>query len=183
MFPDYVPPEDLAELLREATLVAADIDPEKRRVEVCIHSERYLSSRKLQTVADEITGLYGLGGMQITATHPADQRYCMEPEDIMQLFVEQTSMARGSLAGAKYSWQEDTLQIALKANGKHDLQKAVPVVTRALQERFGAPVQIQIEAGQDLTGELRRIENFGRMYNYRCNFQFSDGYFDCRNLP
>jgi len=153
MFPDYVPQEDLAELLGEATLVAADIDPEKRRVEVCIHSGRYLSSRKLQTVADEITGLYGLGGMQITATHPVDQRYCMEPEDIMQLFVEQDSMARGALAGAKYSWQEDTLQIALKANGKLDLQKAVPVVTRALQERFGAPVQIQIEAGQDLTGE------------------------------
>ena len=45
MFPDYVPPEDLAMALSQAAIVAADIDPEKRSVSVVVHAESYIPQR------------------------------------------------------------------------------------------------------------------------------------------
>ena len=45
MFPDYQPPESLQEVLAQAALVAADIDPEKKMVVAAIHSETYIPKR------------------------------------------------------------------------------------------------------------------------------------------
>ena len=96
MFPDYEPPEELVEALSQAAVVAADIDPAKGQVDMAIHSRQYISRRKLDAVADDLRTGYGLRKMQITASYPADQLTCVEPEDLMALFVKENSMHRGS---------------------------------------------------------------------------------------
>ena len=45
MFPDYEPPEEIREALSQAALVAVDIRPENRSVEVAAHTEHYVPRR------------------------------------------------------------------------------------------------------------------------------------------
>ncbi len=153
MFPDYAPPEDLKQVLSQAAIAAADIDPENRRVSVAIHTEQYIPSRHLEQVGREIAMSYGLQQVEVTATHPADQLQQIEPEELMALFMAENSMSRGSLAGAQWQWEGNTLHIHLKANGKDALLECVPAVIRQLRERFAADVAIQIHPGQVLEGE------------------------------
>ncbi len=153
MFPDYEPPEDLQGLLSQAVIAAADIDPEAHTVVVAIHSEKYISGRRLEQVQREIATVYGLRSLEIAATYPASEITKMEPEELMGLFMAHNSLSRGSLAGARWEWEGETLHIHLKANGKDALQEAVPAVTRQLQERFDTQVSISIHAGEALEGQ------------------------------
>ena len=82
MFPDYVPPEELMMALSQAAIVAADIDPEKGRVEVAIHSETYIPQRLLDIAARDIASLYGLRFLQLTATHPERELQKIEPAEL-----------------------------------------------------------------------------------------------------
>ena len=153
MFPDYVPPEELREALSQAAIAAADIHPETRGVSVAVHSDRYIPQRLLDTAGKEIAELYGLKRLEITSTHPESQLHCMEPEELMWLFVSRDSMTRGTLAGAKWNWEGTELNIQLRANGKKALEELAPQVCSALREKFACPVTIQIHAGQDLSGQ------------------------------
>ncbi len=153
MFPDYVPPEELREALSQAAIAAADINPETRGVSVAVHSDRYIPQRLLDTAGKEISELYGLKRLDITATHPESQLHCMEPEELMRLFVSRDSMTRGTLAGAKWTWEGTQLHIQLRANGRKALEELVPQVCSTLREKFACPVTIQIHAGQDLSGQ------------------------------
>ena len=153
MFPDYVPPEELREALSQAAIAAADIHPETRGVSVAVHSDRYIPQRLLDTAGKEIAELYGLKRLEITSTHPESQLHCMEPEELMWLFVSRDSMTRGTLAGAKWNWEGTELNIQLRANGKKALEELVPQVCSALREKFACPVTIQVHAGQDLSGQ------------------------------
>ena len=153
MFPDYEPPEALKGVLSQAAIAAADIDPATRSVGVAIHSESYIPGKYLERVQREISASYGLQKLTITATHPADQLQSIELEELMSLFVEQNSMTRGSLAGARWEWEGQTLHIYLKANGKDALAEVVPAVVNQLQERFGTRVEIAIHAGETLEGQ------------------------------
>ena len=153
MFPDYVPPEELEDALSRAAICAADIDPIKKRVEVAIHSHTYIPERLLQKVCNEIRDAYGLNALSLTATHPAEELQKIELEELRDLFVAQDPMARASLAGANWSWNEDVLTVKLAANGKTELESCVPAVANSLRERFAAPVTIRIEAGQALEGQ------------------------------
>ena len=153
MFPDYEPPEALRSAVSQAAIVAADIDPETRGVTVAVHSENYIPGRVLAQISKDICGLYGLRYLNLTATHPADQLQRIEHQELMQMFVSRDSMARGSLAGAKWEWKGNELHISLKANGKAALEELVPQVQTALQERFATPVSIYIEAGSALEGQ------------------------------
>jgi len=153
MFPDYEPPEGLKDTLSQAAIVAADIDPETKRVEVAIYAERYMSQRALDDVASDLRSAYGLRAFSITASYPAHQLQCIETDELMALFVAQNSMNRGALAGAKWEWAGETLRIQLLGNGLKQLQEAVPAVCRDLRERFAAPVEIQITAGEALEGK------------------------------
>ena len=83
MFPDYVPPEELMMALSQAAIVAADIDPAKKAVEVAIHSEAYIPGRLLEQAQRAIASCYKLNRLEIKATHPADQLQKIEPEDLM----------------------------------------------------------------------------------------------------
>ena len=153
MFPDYEPPEDLNEVLSQAALVAADIDPQKRSVSVAIHSERYIPKRMLDSAGCAIAQVYGLGTVDITATFPANQLQRIEPEEVAQMFICRDSMARGILAGASWKWDGNALNITLKANGKDTLDETIPYVCNSLKERFACDVSIEIQAGQSLSGE------------------------------
>ena len=153
MFSDYEPPEPLKSVFSQAAVAAADIDPESRSVSVAVHSEKYIPQRDLDTAASDICGIYGLKALELVATHPANQLQCVEPEELMNLFVRLNSMTRGSLAGAKWIWKDSTLTIQLLANGKSVLEECVPAVQTTLQERFRTTVDIRIEAGQPLEGQ------------------------------
>ncbi len=153
MFSDYEPPESLKSVLSQAAVVAADIDAMSRKVSVAIHSPYYISQKTLDQIASEVRPLYGLSGLCIAATHPADQLRNMDNEELMQLFVRQNSMTRGSLAGARWEWQENHLTIHLLANGKAAVLECVPQVQIALQQKFGTPVTVSVEAGETLEGQ------------------------------
>ena len=153
MFPDYQPPETLHAALSQAAIAAADISAEERSVHVVVHSETYIPQRLMDQAAREIASLYGLRRMTLTATHPASELTQTEPEELMNLFVQRDSMARGSLAGAKWEWEGDHLTIHLVANGKDALMEQVPSVQQTLRERFAAPVTISIETGEALEGK------------------------------
>ena len=153
MFPDYVPPEELRQVLSQAAIVAADIFPETGTVEAAVHAESYIPQRLLDQAAREIASLYGLRKLSLTATHPETELHKIEPEELMQLFVSRNSMARGTLAGAKWEWKDAALTIRLVANGKEALTEHIPVVQNLLRERFAAPVTITVEAGEALEGK------------------------------
>ena len=140
-------------VLSQAAIAAADISAEERSVHVVLHSESYIPQRLLDQAAKEISGLYGLRRMNLTATHPASELQKIEPEELRDLFVMHDSMARGSLAGAKWEWSGESLTIRLAANGKAALMEHVPAVQQNLRERFAAPVTIAIETGNELEGK------------------------------
>ena len=153
MFPDYEPPEELHAALSQAAIVAADIEPEAGRVTVAVHSDRYIPQRLLDKAGKDISTLYGLRQLELTATHPETELHKVEPEELMQLFVSRNSMARGVLAGAKWEWQGSDLTVKLLANGKDVLLEHIPVIQTQLRERFAAPVTITVEAGKALEGK------------------------------
>ena len=153
MFSDYVPPEDLQQVLSQAAIAAADIDPLTRSVSVAIYAPNYIPARHLKLAKKEIESIYGLDKLEIKATYPADQLQCIESEDLMALFTARNSMCRGSLAGARWAWEGNTLHIHLKANGKEMLTEAIPAVTRQLQEQFGAQVTFYVHSGEAFEGQ------------------------------
>ena len=153
MFPDYVPPEALKSALTQAALVAADIDPATRRVTAEIFADTYIPNRLLEQVSVEIAARYGLNKLTVNAKYPADQLNKVEPEELRDLFVAQNPITRGSLAGAHWKWEGNTLTVSLKANGKDALEKCVPEVCRVLQEKFSVKVTIVFETGVELEGQ------------------------------
>ena len=153
MFSMYEPPEALKSVLSQAAVVAADIDPSKRRVQVCIHTDAYIPAEALKQISTQVKQTYGLQDLEITATHPADQLSKMEPDALREMFVAQNSMNMGSLAGARWEWEGEALTVYLVGNGKKELEDAAPAVCRQLRERFAAPVTIRIVAGENLEGQ------------------------------
>ena len=153
MFSDYEPPEELHAALNQAAIVAADIDMENRSVHVMLHCDSYIPQRMLNTAAREISGLYGLRNLTLDAAHPASELQKIEKEELMNLFVLRNSMTRGSLAGAGWEWQDKTLEIHLKANGRDAILELVPQVEQELRQRFDTDLTITVIAGNALEGK------------------------------
>ena len=153
MFPDYEPPEVLRGTLSQAAIVAADIDPATRRIAMDIYSDDYISARNLDAVQRDILALYDLRSLELTSKHPAHQLQKIEPEELRDLFVKENSMARGSLAGARWEWEGNRLSVYLKANGKEPLEKCCSKISQHLSDRFDTDVEIQIIAGDMLEGQ------------------------------
>ena len=153
MFPDYVPPEEIGSALSRAAIVAVDLDPQNKSVKVAAHAQSYIPMRLTERARRDIMALYELRSLDITITHPENQLTLVEPEELRSLFVERDSMTRGSLAGAKWTWQGTHLTISLPANGKAAIEKLIPQVEETLKVRFASPVSISVEAGRELTGQ------------------------------
>ena len=153
MFSDMEPPEELKEVLSQAVVFAADIDPEYGSVSVRIRTEKYIPMRLLDQVRDQVMACYGLRSFGILATHPSSELHCIEPSDLKDMFVFHNSMNMGSLAGARWEWDETTLTVHLSANGVAELEECVPFVKTILHERFDTDVEIRFVAGNQLEGK------------------------------
>ncbi len=153
MFSQYQPSQCLENMLTNAVLTNADIDPQSRKITVEIQNDTYIPHRVLLDVCEGICATYGLKSMDIQPKFPETEITKIEPEELMAIFVGINSMCRGSLAGAKWSWEGNCLNIHLAANGKKDLEKCVPTVRNLLFARFGTTVEIQIHAGENLEGQ------------------------------
>ena len=153
MFSEYRPGEDLSGVLSVARITGADLDPATRQAAVTLYADQYIPMRLLEKAERDICGLYGLRHFEIHMTHPAEELQKVEPEELMQLFVEENSMNRASLAGAGWKWDGDNLEISLRANGKAALEEAVPAVCRKLTERFGKAPVFKVLSAHDLSGQ------------------------------
>ena len=153
MFTEYRPGESLSGVLSVARITGADLDPATRQAAVTLYADQYIPVRLLEKVERDICGLYGLRHFEIHMTHPAEELQKVEPEELMQLFVEENSMNRASLAGAGWKWDGDNLEISLRANGKAALEEAVPAVCRKLTERFGKAPVFKVLSAHDLSGQ------------------------------
>ena len=153
MFTEYRPGESLSGVLSVARITGADLDPATRQAAVTLYADQYIPMRLLEKVERDICGLYGLRHFEIHMTHPAEELQKVEPEELMQLFVEENSMNRASLAGAGWKWDGDNLEISLRANGKAALEEAVPAVCRKLTERFGKAPVFKVLSAHDLSGQ------------------------------
>ena len=153
MFAQFEPSEELKSIFSQAVVLDASIDPPNRQITMLIRNEHYIPKRYLDQISGEISSFYKLRGLDITATHPSNQLTAIEPAELMGYFVEANSMTRGSLAGALWNWEGNTLVIKLKANGKSALQDCVPMVLAELKARFSVDVKIDIQAGESLEGQ------------------------------
>ena len=107
MFSEYQPPEPLNGLLSQAAITAADIDPESRTVSVELSVDTYIPKRQLMQAETDVAAIYGLRKLLIHPVYPAQQIRCVEDGDFMLMFMEENSMTRASLAGAK--WEKFSL--------------------------------------------------------------------------
>ncbi len=154
MFAHYRGQEELQALLCETTVLAADIDPVIRRIRVELLAAKYISQKQLERVRDEICAIYGLQDLVLHVTFEARQLHFMDGADLMNLFVEQNPMARGSLAGASWVWDDDNnLMIKLRGNGKAELEACTAAVKNRIQEMFCEDINITVVAGNDLEGK------------------------------
>ena len=153
MFSEYRPGESLSGVLSVARITGADLDPATRQAAVTLYADQYIPMRLLEKAERDICGLYGLRHFEIHMTHPAEELQKVEPEELMQLFVEENSMNRASLAGAGWKWDGDNLEISLRANGKATLEEAIPAVCRKLTERFGKAPVFKVLSAHDLSGQ------------------------------
>ena len=153
MFSDYEPPESLKIAISQAAIVAADLDPAARKIAMRLSCDRYISQRQWDMICADICEIYDLRELQLTVTYPQNLLHQVAAEDIKEMFVAENAVNRGSLAGAKWDWEDTTLTVSLRANGKKELEKAVPAVRDRLSQQFGVPVTIVIEAGRSLEGK------------------------------
>ena len=89
MFSDYEPPESLKNAISQAAIVAADIDPVGRGVDVAVFSQSYIPRRIWESAEKDISSNYGLRFLRIHATDQAEEISKMEREELLALFVQQ----------------------------------------------------------------------------------------------
>ncbi len=154
MFSDYTPCDGDREKLDRLFIRSAEIDYPQGAIYVELDSENYISARFLQEIAREVEFVYGLRLLELRPHFPAEQLRHMDPAELHALFVGENSMCMGSLAGAKWEWQDSDLTIHLRANGKKLVEECIPGVKRKLKELCpDAQVSITVEAGKDLQGQ------------------------------
>ena len=153
MFSAYVPPEELKSCLSQAAVVAADIDPANRGVDVTVYADSYIPAKRIQQAAEDIRQLYDLKRVDIKTRHPASQLCCVDGAELMAMFVAKDSMCLGSLAGADWEWEDTTLRIRLLGNGKKAIEECAAAVGRDLKEVFGVDISVEVIPGQELSGQ------------------------------
>ncbi len=153
MFSNYAPSESLQGAFSQAAITAADIDPNTRRVSVAFSAPEYIPQGRIDQLCTEICDVYGLRELELNGVYPASQLHQIPPEELMALFVAQDSLARGILAGAQWTWEDTTLHIHLKNNGKDNLNECAAGVKKVLQERFGTSVTFAIHSADSLSGQ------------------------------
>ncbi len=153
MFSMYIPPERLKGVLSQGEIRAAEIDVESRTIALKLYSENFIPNKILEEVTTQLCKLYGLKKLTVEPTFPASALEAVPGEEFMGYFVAQDSMARGSLAGARWEWEGDTLHSYLLGNGVQELEKCVPFVLNQIKTRFSREISIVFHPGHNLTGQ------------------------------
>ena len=153
MFRDYDPEPEIRRLLAQTEIRSANIDHAGRRIDMGMYAPEYIPGRYLNEAAGAVCSLYYLNRLELFVRHPADQLHRIEPQELRDLFVGEDSMARGSLAGAKWEWEGNVLTVKLRGNGKKQLEESAGKIARDLSDRFDTDVKIVIEAGHALEGK------------------------------
>ena len=73
MFSDYEPPEALKSALSQAAIVAADIDPNNRSIQVALSCDTYIPARLLELVSKDLREIYHLRSITIEPVFPATE--------------------------------------------------------------------------------------------------------------
>ena len=152
MFSQYSPPAPLNELLAQAAIQNAELDMEERAIFLELQCAAYVPRRLLDVACRDLRALYDVRRVEMFPHFPEGTLSQVEQEELMQLFVEQDSWSRASLAGSQWSWEGDKLTVQLQANGKKALEACIPGVRRYLADRFGRSVSIEIQAHEELEG-------------------------------
>ena len=153
VFSDYDPPQEQYAALQFCRLVQGEINQTERKIHVAFDTDNYIPRRCFDEVEDWLSGHYQLRNVSVECSFPASQVSAIEAEELRDLFVQQDSMARGYLAGALWQWEDNTLTVCIKSNGKQELEKSIPVVKQLLHKRFGAEVEIHIDSACTLEGQ------------------------------
>ena len=153
LFQDIQPSQSQYEALCEAVVESAEVDQSSRMISVSLFCQKYVPLKLTEQLEKTISQRYSLRGMSILCSHPANQLACVCSEELRDLFVREDSMALGSLAGANWEWNDSTLTVTLKGNGKKSLEESSVKVAQYLGRRFGTTVSIRIVAGQVLEGQ------------------------------
>ena len=152
LFPDCKSSDAIKPLLENTLVQRASIDVENRYIFAELFSPIYIPQRELQDLQLSLIQEYDLHNIEFDVRHPVDQLSHVDSDELRDLFVQLDSMARGSLAGAVWKWEDTHLSIQLKGNGKDALIQNAPKVAQALSHRFGTEVTIDIVAGENLEG-------------------------------
>ncbi len=153
MFACYEPSEPLKNVLAQTAVLKADINVHEQSLRCLLHSPVYIDNRQVAELEQSLKEIYALRRICICIRFPKDQLQKMPAEDLMQLFTEQDSMTRGSLAGARWNWEGEHLTISLMANGKDAIVECIPRARQILNEQFGAEVSIDVESHTNLQGQ------------------------------
>ena len=143
LFSHYIPPQDWKEAFGEAMVETAELDPESRHVRVRLRVSRYIPARVLAAAARTLEDLYEARHVTLEPEFPPECLEDIENQELQDLFVERFAPARASLAGAKWTWNGDSLRVDLRANGKKDLEELIPQVRNAIYDRFRRRIEIR----------------------------------------
>lgn len=100
MFSQYSPPAPLEELLAQAAIQNAELDMEERAIFLELQCAAYIPRRLLDGACRDLRELYDVRQVEILPHFPGEALGRVEQEELMQLFVEQDSWSRASLAGS-----------------------------------------------------------------------------------
>ena len=93
MFSQYAPPVPLHELLAQAAIQHAELDLEERTVFLELQCASYIPRRLLDRVCRDVCALYDVRRVEILPHFPGRTLQQIEPQELMQLFVEQAISA------------------------------------------------------------------------------------------
>ena len=130
MFALYQPSEEHRELLENAAILDAELDPVQRRIELELDCEGPIPGRVLAQICRDVEQAYDLKELCIRPRFPAGALYRMEGADLAELFIRENPICMGSLAGAVWEWEGTALTIRLRANGRKMIEEAIPAVCR-----------------------------------------------------
>ncbi len=153
MFPEAQPAAELLSLLEEAVITRAEINMARRWVEITVRCPRYLSRRDWAEISYGVERAYDLNRLTVHPIYGKSQLSKMDAEALMALFVDRDPMCRGYLAGANWTWEENTLHLELAGGGKAEVEKCIPQVRGQLTAMFDTLVHISVTQSQELTGQ------------------------------
>ena len=151
LFPDYCPPEELEQTVRQIRIRKAEVDQKESRVVLDVESEVYIKQKDLLTLQNELMQRYAIRKLLIRPHFPASAIAQLDLRDLRRVFSHFCPQATVVLAGASLCAEEGRLRIRLKGNGKEQLAQGVAPAKKWLWERFGTETEILFESGAEKT--------------------------------